>query len=178
MSRLIVVSGLPASGKSTIGAALSNGLGLPLLDKDDILEALFDELGTGGAAWRTTLSRAADRILETLARRARAAVVVSWWRHPSSSAQSGTSPQWLMSLQPAPVEVHCRCAAGVAVERFFARTRHAGHLDASKDRSHELGQFEQAAFLGPLGLGPCIEVDTNHVVDVDGLMRRLLAIWQ
>lgn len=80
MSRFIVVSGLPASGKSTIGAALSTGLGLPLLDKDDILEALFDELGVGDAAWRTTLSRAADRILETLAERSRAAVVVSWWR--------------------------------------------------------------------------------------------------
>ena len=178
MSRFIVVSGLPASGKSTIGAALSTGLGLPLLDKDDILEALFGELGIGDAAWRTTLSRAADRILETLAKRSRAAVVVSWWRHPSSSAQSGTSPQWLTSLQPAPVEVHCRCAAEVAVERFFARRRHAGHLDASKDRSHELARFEQAAFLGPLALGPCIEVDTNGVLDVDGLMRRLLAIWR
>ena len=123
MSRFIVVSGLPASGKSTIGAALSTGLGLPLLDKDDILEALFDELGVGDAAWRTRLSRAADRILETLARRSRGAVVVSWWRHPSASTQSGTPPQWLMSLQPVPVEVHCRCAAEVAVERFFARRR-------------------------------------------------------
>jgi len=178
MPRFVVVTGLPASGKSTIARQISAALALPLLDKDEILESLFDELGIGDAAWRATLSRAADRILVTLARRTHAAVIVSWWRHPSSSAQSGTSPQWLMSLQPAPVEVHCRCAAEVAVERFFARRRHAGHLDASKDRSHELGRFEQAAFLGPLAFGPCIEVDTNGVVDVDGLIQRLLAIWR
>ncbi|GAB3030212.1 hypothetical protein GCM10011376_39850 [Nocardioides flavus (ex Wang et al. 2016)] len=42
---LIVVSGLAASGKTSVGRGLSDGVALPLLDKDDILEALFDSLG-------------------------------------------------------------------------------------------------------------------------------------
>ena len=52
---LVVVSGLPASGKTTVGRVLSEGLSLPLIDKDAILEALFDSLGAttvinGGAS--------------------------------------------------------------------------------------------------------------------------------
>ena len=50
--RLVVVSGLPASGKSTVARTLAGALGLPLLDKDVFLEALFASDGIGDAAWR------------------------------------------------------------------------------------------------------------------------------
>lgn len=42
---LVVVSGLAASGKTTVGRLLSEQLSMPLIDKDVILEALFDSLG-------------------------------------------------------------------------------------------------------------------------------------
>ncbi len=51
------MSGLPASGKSRLGAAIAPLLGLALLDKDDFLETLFERDGTGDAAWRERLSR-------------------------------------------------------------------------------------------------------------------------
>lgn len=41
----ILVTGIPASGKSTLAAWLSDQLGLPLLSKDGIKELLFDRLG-------------------------------------------------------------------------------------------------------------------------------------
>ena len=41
MQRYIIVTGLPASGKSTIGRAVAAALNLPLLDKHEILEGLF-----------------------------------------------------------------------------------------------------------------------------------------
>ena len=44
MKPYVIVTGLPASGKSTLGRAVAAALGLPMLDKDDILEALFDSL--------------------------------------------------------------------------------------------------------------------------------------
>jgi shikimate kinase len=42
MNRLVVVSGLPASGKSTVAKALAAGLAFTLLDKDSFLEALLE----------------------------------------------------------------------------------------------------------------------------------------
>jgi len=44
------MTGLPASGKSTTGAALASALALPLLAKDDILEALFETASVGDRA--------------------------------------------------------------------------------------------------------------------------------
>jgi len=54
--RFIVVSGLPASGKSTLARQLAPAFGLPLYDKDDILAALFDMMGPVDADLRQRLS--------------------------------------------------------------------------------------------------------------------------
>ena len=41
----VVLTGPPASGKSTLSRALAGELGLPLLAKDTIKQALLGELG-------------------------------------------------------------------------------------------------------------------------------------
>ena len=61
--RFVVVSGLPGSGKSTLARRLAAPLELAVIDKDDILEQLFESKGTGDAAWRRALSRESDAIL-------------------------------------------------------------------------------------------------------------------
>ena len=82
MKTYVVVSGLPGSGKTTLGRRLAPALGLPLIDKDDILERLFDTKGVGDTAWRRALSRESDAILQRDATAADGAVLVSFWRQP------------------------------------------------------------------------------------------------
>jgi AAA domain len=161
MSLFVIVSGLPASGKSTLAQRLAERLELPWLDKDVILEALFDGLGTGDREWRKRLSRAADEVLRRQALRLQGAVITSWWRHPSSGSESGTDTQWLSQLPGPMVELHCVCRAELAAERFVSRRRHAGHLDAEKSFHEILTSFEEQALLGPLGIGPLVEVPTE-----------------
>ncbi len=173
MPRFVVVTGLPASGKSTIGRQLFSAMALPLLDKDEILEQLFDQHGVGDGAHRSALSRAADREMETRAMSLPCAVLVSWWRHPRTLVESGTPTQWLASLSAPCVELHCRCDPEVAVDRFFARARHPGHLDALKDRHQELARFRELASLGPLGLPAHIEIDAGQSVDIERVMGEL-----
>jgi tRNA uridine 5-carbamoylmethylation protein Kti12 len=173
MNRFVVITGLPGSGKSTVGAAVAEALALPLLDKDDILEALFEALGVGDANWRGRLSRAADEVLQRLAFRSRGAVIASWWQHPLSHIASGTSPSWLRSLPGEVIELHCKCSPRIAAERFFARQRHAGHLDSSKSEPEELAKFQQFASQGALGIGRVVEVNTEQQLELGALLNQL-----
>jgi shikimate kinase len=114
MQRHIIISGIPASGKSTVGRALATAMQLVMLDKDDFLEALFKSEGTGDVAWRRQLSRAADDILREKVLSAEGAVITSWWRHPASRLDSGTPVEWLSALAGVAIEVHCVCSPEVA----------------------------------------------------------------
>src|SRR4249919_3490736 len=91
----IVVSGVPGSGKSTLGAALALTLGLRFLDKDDFLEQLFESKGVGDIVWRRGLSRESDLLFQMEAANSEGAVLVSHWRLAGMPANSGTPTQWL-----------------------------------------------------------------------------------
>jgi hypothetical protein len=175
MERYVIVSGLPGSGKSTLARRLAPALGLPRLDKDDVLEALFDSLGVGDADWRTRLSRSADEVLRRLALQMNGAVLASWWRHPKAAGESGTPVEWLSSLPGKRVEVYCVCEPRIAAERFLGRTRHAGHLDGTKNREDLAAGFERLAAFGPLGVGPVVRASTDgEGSGFDGLVREIL----
>ncbi len=173
MKQFIIVTGLPASGKSTVGAAVAEALGLPLFDKDIILEALFETLGVGDGKWRTKLSRAADEVLRRQVLGSHGAVIASWWRHPLSEVPSGTPTEWLSSLPGAMIEIYCKCSPETAAERFLARKRHAGHLDGSKSYAEILASFKRFADHGPLGFGRVIEVDTELPLDLGAILGTL-----
>lgn len=59
----VVVSGLPASGKSTLASALASAMKFAYLDKDVFLENLFHLEGVGDAQHRRRLSKRADKQL-------------------------------------------------------------------------------------------------------------------
>ena len=169
-----MVSGLPASGKTTLARSLSAALELPLLDKDDLLEALLDTLGVESPDERARLSRASDAVMQRVAEASSGAVLSSFWRRDSLSVTSGTPTAWLRDLKDV-VEVYCACPAQEAAERFHARTRHAGHFDASKSFTESVRHNEQLAATLPLGIGPLVRVDTTRPVDVPAVVAAVQA---
>ena len=91
----IIVTGLPASGKTTIGREVAKRLDIPFLDKDDYLEQLYDERGTGDRAWRTKLSLESNDLFQADAAPHQQAVLVSHWRPKTMAGPSGTPIDWL-----------------------------------------------------------------------------------
>ncbi|WP_159081454.1 AAA family ATPase [Nocardioides sediminis] len=168
---LVVVSGLPASGKTTVGRALADHLSLPLLDKDQILEALFDGLGCEDQQQRHRLSRASDEVLLRLAASTEAAIVVNWWDHD-------TAPGRLLAIADEVVEVFCDCPVEVAVARFAARRRHPGHLDHLRTPAdHErVAARLRESYRGPLMLGDTVvTIDTGGPVDLGAVVETVRA---
>lgn len=79
MPSFIVMSGLPASGKTSLDTAIAAALGVPHLDKDAFLEALFDGVHDARftLALRARLSREADAAFQQAAIAADCAVLTS-----------------------------------------------------------------------------------------------------
>jgi predicted kinase len=66
-SFLVIVTGLPASGKTTLAMQLATRYGVPLLAKDLIKEPLLDTLGASDATESRRLSDASFRIAAAVA---------------------------------------------------------------------------------------------------------------
>ena len=160
----VLVGGWPGSGKSTLASALAAHLGLPLVAKDEIKEALADALGRPqDVPASQQLGRAAVRVMLRVAERCPAAVLDSTW-FPEVRPLVSTLPGAL-------VEVRCVVDVELARRRYAARAagRHPGHLD--RQRSDE--ELWGSPVL-PLGVGPLVEVDTSGDVDVPRVAADVL----
>jgi predicted kinase len=161
----VMVSGPPGSGKSTLASPLATHLGLPLIAKDAIKEALMDVLGYPQTIEESqVLGRAAVMAMLTVARSAHTGAVLDSTFLPYAFPV-------LTSLPGRLVEVHCRCARSIVAARYLARgrDRHAGHLDAERT-AEELWNERNT---NPTGIAPCIVVDTSGEVDVAELVDRI-----
>jgi predicted kinase len=168
---LVVVAGIPGSGKTTLARDLAIELHLPLISKDTIKESLFDVLGTGDLDWSRSLGRASHQVMYAVARETRSAVLEShFWR--------GVAEADLVQLKRPMVQVYCRCPNEVALLRYKQRAsspeRHPGHLP--EHQSDEVLAGWSTVEAQPLALdGPLVEVDTSRPVHVRDLASRILA---
>jgi predicted kinase len=159
----VLVGGWPGSGKSRLSIALAAELGLPLLAKDEIKEALADALGGPvDVAASQRLGRAAVLALLRVALRCPGAVLDSTWFDYSRPL--------VERLPGRLVEVRTVLPRELARERYYGRAdrRHPGHLDRERTEDELWGQP-----VAPLGVGRLVEVDTATPVDVPALAARL-----
>jgi predicted kinase len=162
----VVVSGPPASGKSTIASTLAVELGLPLVAKDTIKDALVSTLPVPDVAASRQLGRAAVAAMLAVAAEAPQGAVVesNFYRSVAAAA--------LRRLPGAVVEVFCRCDRATAATRYQARagSRHAGHFDSVRS-PEELWNDEVAE---PVAGGwPVLEIDTNRPVETDAVVQAV-----
>lgn len=169
---VIVISGLPASGKTTLAHLLGVDLGFVVIDKDDFLEALLGSVQEFNAEFRHRCSRIADKQFEEAARAAGNVILVSHWQGPDEHRESGTPSAWLREFESV-IEIVCQCPVATAVQRFKNRNRHPGHGDNRSDPSLLLSWFEEDSLRGPLDLGPVIKVDTEALVDIKALAMKV-----
>lgn len=165
---VVVISGLPGSGKTTVGRALSEAVNLPLLSIDAVKEAIADHLdGADRFAMRAAAREVVARLVETCPR----GCLVDIWVNPLRDNDDVRALLRGIDAEIEVFEVVCRVPVETAVARYAGRDRHRAHLPADENSFERIR--EAAPHIESIGLGPTYDLDTSQSLDIDDLLDWL-----
>ena len=157
---LVLITGHPAAGKTTLARYLGKALGWPALCKDDIKEVLYDTLDWSTAEQWQQLSVATWTLLYHQ-------VTVLLDAHTPHIVEANfvpkfANPQWQVLKQRFEmqvIQVRCEGDPATLVERYRARIqqgqRHPGHRDGGDDPA-----FHALLHRGPMAW---VEVESERI---------------
>ena len=169
---LLVVTGMPSSGKTTVAQGLARELRLPLIAKDEIKESLYESLGADDVSSSSDLGAASYALIFALARPMLASgvsVIVEANFFRDQEPDFAALPAHRLT------QLHCQAPLPILLERYANRVRHAGHQDAEKIK--ELPSRFEDQVHSPLRLdGELIQLDTTQPLEVAALAERIRAL--
>jgi adenylate kinase family enzyme len=168
----IVVTGPPASGKTTLGKNIAKELNIPFYSKDDFKELIFDSMGWDDRNWSKKIGKASIEILyhileKNLAVEAPIIIETAFYCDLSSKKLS----EIIKKYEAKPIQVYCYADETLLRKRFLERVingeRHPGHGDISvaENEYSNLDIYDRYGILDILGT--LIKVDTTDFDQID-----------
>ena len=176
---LIIINGLPATGKTTLARPLSEKLEIPLIAKDTIKEFLFNTLGTKDRSWSRTLGKVSNdfiyELTDILLADGQSLMI-------ENAFEKSFAKQKLERIidrhKPKVVELYCHSDSSVRRQRFVNRnesgSRHKGHADY-ENYLHET-EIEPVEKYAPLALGYTIKIDTTYEMNLEQIIASIKTI--
>lgn len=176
---LIIITGLPGTGKTTLAKKIADYFKYPLFSKDEIKESIFDNIGYSDREYSKKVGKAAYTILFNYVNdflNKNISVVVESNFKPEFDNK--TFFEIKQRYNPKIIQILCYSDGEVLFNRFKNRAengnRHPGHVD-----SINLDEWESILKKGkcdPIAIdGKLIEVDTTNfsTVNYDSLIKRI-----
>ena len=168
---IIIVTGRPAAGKSTLAKWISQQLKLPLVSKDMIREELFDRLGWKDRKWAQELGKASVDMMFYFARaelEVGHSIIMDNSFYPSVSNPRFQTLKEQFDAKS--MQIVCNSDRETLFQRFRSRadsgSRHPGHGDEDVLDQLYANLDSKSSQILEIG-GSVIEVDTTDFAKVD-----------
>lgn len=171
---ILVFTGLPGTGKTTLSRAVADALGITLIAKDDIKEIMFDNIGWSDKAFSAKLARATFGIMEHITdQHLKNGVSIALESNYSPKLANKIFQNWQNKYSCNIVQIVCQTEVDVLARRHLERqqtNRHPGHIDTGSVETYKL-KFSERVENGedqPLDInGPVLVVDTTDFSTVN-----------
>lgn len=131
---LIIITGLPGTGKTSLGRKIANNFNLPFISKDDFKEILFDVFGSKDREWSKKIGMASYDILYHIAEehlKANKSLIIETNFDPSFANKKIF--EFSKKYNFTPLQIRCITNGKILFQRFKERSsdseRHEGHCD-------------------------------------------------
>lgn len=177
---IIIFTGLPGTGKTTLSRQVAEALNISLFGKDDIKEIMYDKIGWSDKAFSAKLAHATFGIMDYITEQhLKTGISITLESNYSPKLASEKFREWQKEYDCSIVQIVCRTDTDVLAPRYFERQRtdrHPGHNDTGtveEYRASFLQRMENREDQ-PLAVeGPVRIVDTTDfgTVDVREIVR-------
>ncbi len=169
--RLVLVNGVPASGKSGVALGLSRATGWPVLSLDTIKNEFLAEIEQVDRPFNRTLGRASLRAMFALVEQARPGetlILDAWFGFQPPEFLAGL----IDAVGPAAIaEIWCSAPPETIGARYAARVASRPHGHPGMDYVPEL--IALAARAEPSRFGPVVETETTAEIDFATLRTQV-----
>jgi 2-phosphoglycerate kinase len=160
---IIIFTGLPGTGKSTLSRQVADVLNVPLIAKDAIKEIMYDNIGWSDKGFSDKLAHATfgimDYITEQNLKNGRSMILESNY---SPKLANEIFQEWQKVYGCKIIQIVCRTDINILARRYLDRqhtNRHPGHIDTGTIEEYKIN-FRQR-----------IENGEDQPLNTEGLVR-------